>query len=318
MRTLLIRFYLFSSILLSASCDLLDLDKNKSNSIAELITTFGTTGIKNGQFQYIEDLAIGCNGKLYVTDAKNANIQVFTLDGKFITRFGNKGDAHDGDMLMKPEGIAVDKNCNIFIADYTTGFIKKFDKTHQWLKTFASYGSKPGQNSESEFMSFGPNDWLYMAEAGNSEIDVFDANGNFQFSFGEPGKEPGQLNRPEAAKVDSQGRIVVADLGNNRVNIYSPQGTLIRSFGSEGSGPGQLKRPAGIAMDSHDNIFVSEIGNNRISLFDKNGKFIASWGEQGKQPGQFSNVHGILYYKNRLYVADSGNDRVQVFSINIP
>jgi len=127
-----------------AGCDLLGFGGNQS--IAELATTWGTTGNKDGQFQYVEDLAIGCDGNIYVTDAKNSNVQVFAPDGKFVTKFGVMGQGKEGDEMMKPEGIAVDKNCNIYVADYTTGFIKKFSKDYKWLLSFGAYGSGPGQN----------------------------------------------------------------------------------------------------------------------------------------------------------------------------
>jgi sugar lactone lactonase YvrE len=144
--------------------------------VAQMMTTWGTTGAQDGQFQYVEDLAVAPNGHVYATDAKNSNVQVFTSDGKFITKFGVRGDGKDNNEMMKPEGVAVDKEGNVYIADYTTGYIKKFNKDHKWLKTFGGYGSGQGQNSEAEFMSIGPNNLLYMAEAGNSEVDVFDLN----------------------------------------------------------------------------------------------------------------------------------------------
>jgi DNA-binding beta-propeller fold protein YncE len=47
---------------------------------------------------------------------------------------------------------------------------------------------------------------------------------------------------------------------------------------------------------------------------DKTGKFIKSWGTRGKEPGQFSGLHGIEADRSgRVYVADRGNQRIQVF-----
>ena len=47
---------------------------------------------------------------------------------------------------------------------------------------------------------------------------------------------------------------------------------------------------------------------------DRNGKFVTQWGTRGNGPGQFSGLHGIdADAKRRVYVADRGNQRIQVF-----
>jgi len=54
--------------------------------------------------------------------------------------------------------------------------------------------------------------------------------------------------------------------------------------------------------------------NARVAKFDKNGKFIKSWGSRGTESGQFNVVHGIaIDAQGNVYVADSGNKRIQVF-----
>ena len=92
----------------------------------EHVMSIGSEGDGPGQFRYVEDFAFSRDGHLLVTDASHAWVQVFDRSsGKFMSRFGGKGDqeAH----LDKPEGIAVDPDGNIFVADYRTGFIKKYD-----------------------------------------------------------------------------------------------------------------------------------------------------------------------------------------------
>src|SRR5207237_7699383 len=70
-----------------------------------------------------------------------------------------------------------------------------------------------------------------------------------------------------------------------------------------------------VAWDQAGNIYVADgYGNARVAKFDKNGKFIKSWGSRGLGPSQFNTVHGIaLDAQGNVYVADSGNRRIQVF-----
>ncbi len=217
-------------------------------------------------------------------------------------------------MTFGSEGIAVSPKGDIYVADYNTGYVKVYNKNYEWIKTFSDYGEAPGENIKSEFMSIYEGK-LFMPEAGNHRINVFDLEGNFLYLFSRLGSKPGKVNNPEAAKANSKGEIFVSDLKNDRIQVFSADGKLLRHWGNIGSDPGEFKAPAGIAIDKNDNIFVSEIGNDRIQVFDSSGKFITMWGFEGSEPGQFDNLHGLYIDKSTgwLYIADTGNNRVQVY-----
>ena len=279
----------------------------------EHVMNIGSEGTGEGQFKYVEDFALSKDGKLLATDAAHAYVQVFDkTTGKFISRFGGKGD--NDDSLEKPEGIAVDPAGNVFIADYTTGAIKKYNADYKWLKTFSEYGSAPGQNIKSEFMDI-VDGKLYMPEAGNHRVDVFDLEGKFLFLFGGEGTEPGKFNVPEAAKFGPNGLLYVSDLKNDRIQVFDKEGKLVKTFGKSGSGPGELKAPAGIGIDKDGNVYVAEIGNDRVQVFDKDGTYLTGWGKKGSGNGEFGNLHGLLVDKATgwVYVADTANNRIQVF-----
>ena len=285
----------------------------------EHVMNIGTEGSDEGQFNYVEDFDLTSDGRyLLATDAAHGFVQVFDKKtGQFITRFGGKGDGDEN--LEKPEGISVAPDGRIFVADYTTGEVKVYDKDYNWLMTFSEYGSEPGQNIKSEFTSIHDGKY-YMPEAGNHRVNVFDLDGNFLFMFGDggnvtPDSAEGLLNNPESAKFSSEGKVYVADLKNDRVQVYDAEGKFLFGWGTSGSGDGQFSTPAGIAIDKNDNIYVTEIGNDRVQVFDKNGNFLAKWGSKGSGDGQFGNLHGIYCDKETgwLYVADTANNRIQVF-----
>ena len=70
-----------------------------------------------------------------------------------------------------------------------------------------------------------------------------------------------------------------------------------------------------LAWASPSSQRVNEIGNSRVQVFDKEGRFIAAWGRKGSGDGEFGNLHGIIIDKpsGTVYVADTANNRIQVF-----
>ena len=281
----------------------------------EHVMNIGSPGTGEGEFKYVEDFAFSSEGHLLVTDAAHGWVQAFDKrTGKFLARFGGKGEEDHN--LEKPEGIAVDGEGNIFVADYNTGYIKKYSRTYQWLLTFSEYGSEPGQNMKSEFMDI-RGDRLYLPDAGNHRVNVFDLSGNFVSIFGRLGTGPGEFNVPEAAKFGPDGNLYVTDLRNDRVQVFNGQGRFLRSWGRTGAGQGEFKSPSGLAIDRNGNVYVAEIGNDRIQVFDKAGGFVAAFGKGGSGPGEFRNLHGLIVDSDTglLYVADTGNHRVQVLKV---
>jgi len=83
--------------------------------------------------------------------------------------------------------------------------------------------------------------------------------------------------------------------------------------GGRGSGPGQFNEPVGIAIDPAGNLFVADKNNHRIEKFARDGTFLQTWGQHGEQDGQFQEPHDVAADGEFVYVADTWNQRVQVF-----
>ena len=61
-------------------------------------------------------------------------------------------------------------------------------------------------------------------------------------------------------------------------------------------------------------MYVADTKNHRVQVFTGDGTFLTEWGSLGIGPGQFSAPQGIAVdVAGRVYVADSYNDRIQVF-----
>ena len=136
-----------------------------------------------------------------------------------------------------------------------------------------------------------------------------------------------------SVKVDREDNIWVADKGSDMVIKFNAEGRVAMVFGrkqeasDEGTGPlkhpkpplppvdGMFRQVTDMAWDSAGNTYISDgYINSRIAKVDKSGNWVKSWGEPGDQPGQFNTPHSIAVdAQGRIYVADRGNRRIQVF-----
>ncbi len=136
----------------------------------------------------------------------------------------------------------------------------------------------------------------------------------------------GVLRFPEAVAVDAQGDVYVADQLSYVVQKFSAAGTFLTEWGSYGGGHGQFGPIGGLATDAAGNVYVLDSAHNRIEKFDSAGGFITTWGHTGNELGQFTFGSsqdpskppggGIAVSGSYVYVADSGNNRIERFALD--
>ena len=82
-------------------------------------------------------------------------------------------------------------------------------------------------------------------------------------------------------------------------------------------GPGKMKSPLCIAIYK-EKVFVTQHQGGCVLVFDFKGNFIIQIGNTGSGEGQFNRPYGITVneYNGDIYVCDSSNKRIQIFSEN--
>ncbi|HPA18211.1 MAG TPA: peptidyl-alpha-hydroxyglycine alpha-amidating lyase family protein [Verrucomicrobiae bacterium] len=119
-------------------------------------------------------------------------------------------------------------------------------------------------------------------------------------------------------RLGPDGSVWVTDFRSHLVQKYSPGGKLLLTLGTanqKGCDESHFSGPTDIAFLSNGDVFISDgYGNRRVVRFDGRGRFIKAWGNEGTGPGQFALPHSIaVNSKDRVYVADRNNGRIQVF-----
>jgi len=127
-----------------------------------------------------------------------------------------------------------------------------------------------------------------------------------------------ERGKPTGLSVGPDGNVYIADTHYARVAVYSPNGKFLKDWGSFGREPGQFIYPTDVAFDKAGNIYVSEYGDNdRIQVFDPNTlKVLRTIGKFGQGDGEFARPQSMVIDDDILYVTDSCNHRISVFSIN--
>ena len=153
----------------------------------------------------------------------------------------------------------------------------------------------------------------------------------------------GVMVTPHGISVDKDGNVWVADFSGNKagtkghqVHKFSPKGEKLLSLGmagKPGNADGQFNQPNDVIVGPDGSIFVSDGhdaqgmttnaaleeglkrgATSRISKFSPDGKFIKSWGRIGIKHGEFRTPHALAFdSKGRLWVADRGNHRIEIF-----
>lgn len=143
----------------------------------------------------------------------------------------------------------------------------------------------------------------------------------FQFLVTPPKRSPHipTNTRPSDVAVTREGDLAVAEFGSHTVSLYSSEdGRNIHTFGEinkPGREDGEFDGPSALAIRG-DLMYVCEVNNHRVQKFRVSGReFISKFGERGEDDGEFSAPKGIcLDSEGRVFVADHGNNRIQVFS----
>lgn len=221
---------------------------NPSGVVTTLAGNPGQTGLVDGtgsaaQFGTLQGIAVDSAGNIYVADEQYCNIRKITSAGVVTTLAGptipgvggpttglcgNKDGQGSAARFLNPNGVAVDKNGNVYVADTNNFTIRKI--TPQGLVTTL---------------------------AGTAGV-IGSADGTG------PGAS---FRQPTGVAVDASGNVYVADSQNYTIRKITPDGTVTTIIGHAGvpdaqvTGgplPSRIATPSQIAVDPvSGNLFIT-------------------------------------------------------------
>ncbi|MBN1179991.1 MAG: TIGR03663 family protein [Anaerolineae bacterium] len=148
-------------------------------------------------------------------------------------------------------------------------------------------------------------------------------------TWGSEGSGPGQFSAPRGIAVAPDGTVYVADSRNHRIQLFDATGALVDTWGSYGEcntnptpPPGTFCEPWDVAVAPDGSVYVADTWAHRVQHFTAAGEVVAAWGSFGQfgvgdplGEGHFFGPRAVAVGPDgRVYVVDTGNKRVQVFT----
>jgi sugar lactone lactonase YvrE len=289
-----------------------------------LILTFAPPGTDaaNREPKY---MAVASNGRVYLVDRTSSAIDIFDPNGKFI-------DAIIGQ--------------NMTLTKYLTQELgtlpAKMEIIHyEGINKIITY-KLPGADEKNVEVIFPKNEPIF------SPLGLrFDTDGNLIYTdttetqhsvhivpaaalndltvfnptiaaFGSEGSAKDQFEFPQSVSKDGKGNFYISDGNNARIDIWTPDMKYKTFFGFGSSVNGALNLPRGTWMGRGSCLLVADAVGSLIRVYNVAGDNPAlafEIGGFGIDAGQFNfPVDVFIDGTGRLYVADSGNNRIQVWS----
>lgn len=255
------------------------------------------------------------NGVIAVTDTVMRRGFVFNLWRKSLYNFGSVGT--EG-ILIKPMGVAMDAQQNIYVADVGLRRVLVYDSMGMYLR---SLGESDDFDRPVGVAVTRDGARVYVVDAGGIDSQrhrllIFDGAGRLLKTVGRRGAEVGNFNLPTQVAVSPDGTVYVLDGGNFRIQAFSAEGEYLRSWGEVGRSYGDLARPRGLAVDDVGNVYVTDAAYRNFQVFNPDGELLLSVGGTGldDRPGQFALPAGIAVdERGYVFVVDQLFMKIDVF-----
>jgi ABC-type spermidine/putrescine transport system permease subunit II/DNA-binding beta-propeller fold protein YncE len=220
--------------------------------------------------------------------------------------------------VNKPRSVAVDHDDNLYVADMT-GRIQKFSPDGRfrlsWQMPNTTLGKPKGMGCDHDGN-------VIVVEPHYKRVNHFTPDGELVAQWGVVGTGAGQLEMPRSVAVNSRGEIFISEYGLvERIQKFRLPLTpaLSPSEGARGAdrpGAGSTNAPgrrrAFTPLELNLKLTDAEA---LVQARPTAAEFLASFGKPGGGAGEFNRAEGIgVDGQDRLYVADSCNHRVQVFT----
>jgi tetratricopeptide (TPR) repeat protein/DNA-binding beta-propeller fold protein YncE len=247
--------------------------------------------------------------RVYVLEQSGSGrLSVYSHAGRLLKRLTT--ESVPGSQNARWRALAVDHSGRLFVADSANGNIAEIDwERGQVRRRFGSPGSGRGQFAEIAALAISGRE-LAIADSGNRKIEFF--------RLPEPQAAAAQAERLPSVRRGATASLefctrVYAFEGGDLLCLDDNKGRVMRLDAAarlKATFPARVARPKRAAIDAKD---IAVADGDSVKIFSHDGALRFTVGSGGSRDGEFNDIGG-LHLAGYLYVADTGNRRVQIFT----
>ncbi|MVN92230.1 NHL repeat-containing protein [Mucilaginibacter aquatilis] len=278
----------------------------------------------------------------FKTSAAGADTTVTTSTLAGSSTLGNSNGTGASASFGNPQGVAVDAQGNVYVADSFNHLVRKVTPAGV-TTTFAGSGGlgfAGGSAATAQFYSpqgitVDASSNVYVTDIGNNAVYKITQAGVVTILAGDgtAGASNGtgsaaRFNVPYGITADAQGNLYVADRDNNRIRKITSAGVVttyagIGSASTPGSANGDATsaaafyRPTGVAFDAQGNLFVVDQSNAYIRKITFAG-VVSTYVGNSATKNLLNTPSGIAVdNQNNIYVTDQSGRILKVSAAKI-
>ena len=240
------------------------------NETGKIINSWGAN-----YFIMPHGLTVDKQNNIWLTDVGLHQIFKFTHDGKLIFKLGiAKVPGKDSLHFNLPTDIAVADDGTFYVSDgYGNSRVVKFSSSGRFIKSWGSYGNKPGQFIIPHGITIDKNNIIYVADRQNNRVQLFDTAGNYIREL----KNDISVEQLPSITIDNANHLFAIDYDPTKKADSSVNGSTFFGFDTSQhatthfGATGFSNRTScwfhDITIDSKGNIYVGDIIGLKVLKF---------------------------------------------------
>jgi streptogramin lyase len=204
---------------------------------------------------------------------------------------------------FSPNGVAVDGNGDVWVANYGSSTISEFNPLGAVLSGTTGFSETGLSNPTSVAIDIYGNAWV--ANYNSDTVSGFKPNGG-QFIL--PGLTGGGLNEPYGIAIDSVGHLWIANFGGNNLSEFNTASIAGNALSpSTGYPVGSLVGPAGVAIDTSGNVWSVDYNASNYLLVESDSSGTQNSDPSGYSGGGLNAPYGVaIDSAGNIWVSNSG------------
>ncbi len=140
----------------------------KLDPSTHFLKCWGHEGTDPGEFGRLRALCLGPDRNLWVVDATNHRIQVYTRDGEWVRTVGEPGDQPG--QLSYPYDLAFNAAGQLYVVEHGNHRVQKFSQDGKSLGTWGSAGREPGRLHEPWALAIDSRGCIHVVDTENHRV----------------------------------------------------------------------------------------------------------------------------------------------------